>query len=98
MKEDQREILKAWIDGAVIQYKDGDNWSDCCAFDSCNRVYFNDDQIYRIKPERFVTETCITHYNNSDGKLLHSTYTNNTDAVNLRLTWEEGKLIKAEVI
>lgn len=97
MKQDQKEVLKAWIDGAVIQYKDGNDWFDCHAFDDCHRVYFNDSQEYRIKPQPHVTETYIKPY--ADRELIrHQTYSDPGVNKNLRLTWYEGKLVKAEVI
>lgn len=97
MQQSQKEVLKAWIDGATIQYKDGDNWFDCHAFDSCNRVYFNDDAEYRIKPAQVVTETLIETWIDRE-VIRHITYTDQNTIKNLRLTWEDGKLVKAEVI
>lgn len=97
MKQDQKEVLKAWIDGAIIQYKDGNNWFDCHAFDDCHRVYFNDSQEYRIKPQLHVTETYISTYKDRE-VTRHHTYSEPNSSKNLRLTWEDGKLVKAEVI
>lgn len=96
MKEDQKEVLKAWIDGASIQYQSSDgSWGDCYDYGDCDRVYFNNGSIYRIKPKNVVTTTCIERDNN-----LHCTYTHGFKKPNLKLTWSpDGKtLIKAEVI
>lgn len=98
MKEDQKEVLKAWIDGAAIQYQSTDgSWGDCHDYGECDRVYFNDGSIYRIKPKNIVTTTRITK---DCGSYLHSTYSGDLNIHNLKLTWSpDGEtLIKAEVI
>ncbi len=100
MKEDQKEVLKAWIDGASIQYQSSDgSWGDCHDYGDCDRVYFNDDSIYRIKPKNIVTTTRIER-DTSNGLHLHHAYNGTIMPHNLSLTWSpDGKtLIKAEVI
>ena len=97
MQQSQKEILKAWIDGATIQYKDGSNWFDCNLFDDCQHVWFNTDVEYRIKPVQVVTETLIETWIDRE-VTRHITYTDQNTNKNLRLTWEDGKLVKAEVI
>lgn len=92
MKEDQKEIIKAWIDGQVIQFKDVDGlWRDRQTYGNCNIVYFNDGAIYRIKPEISITEVSVFE----DGT---SVEINDLFKANLRLTFENGELRKAEVI
>lgn len=94
MKENQKEIIKAWIDGEVIQYKLGSDWSDCNPYEECTRVYFNDGSIYRIKPKNIVKTTFIEQ----DGLGGFQTFSFNPQP-NLRMTFSpEGKLLKAEVI
>lgn len=98
MKEDQKEVLKAWIDGTTIQYQSTDgSWSDCSNFSECTRVDFLDSSIYRIKPKNIVTTTRITKDCVDN---FHSTYSSDLSIHNLKLTWSpDGKtLIKAEVI
>ena len=41
------EVIKAWADGAIIQYKKGDGWLDVIG----NNPTWNVFEIYRIKPE-----------------------------------------------
>ena len=92
MKEDQKKVLKAWIDGAAIQYKSSDgSWGDCHDYGECDRVYFNDGSIYRIKPKISITEVSVFE----DGT---SVEINDLFKANLRLTFENGELRKAEVI
>lgn len=98
MKEDQKEVIKAWIDGATIQCKCGDSdWYDIRNFEDYVRVYFNDDSIYRIKPKEIVTTTYIKR-DFTYG--LHATYSGALHTHNLILTWSpDGEtLLKAEVI
>lgn len=101
MKEDQKKVLKAWIDGEIIEYynKSLDQWFDCSEFKDCDVVKFNSNDTYRIKPRNIVTTTRIER-NFSNGLALHSTYSGNTMQHNLLLTWSpDGKtLLKAEVI
>lgn len=98
MKDNQKEVLKAWIDGTTIQYQNVDGlWSDRQAYENCSTVWFNDGTIYRIKPKEIVTTTCIEKdYVHG----LHATYSGTTKKHNLKLTWSpDGKtLLKAEVI
>ena len=99
MREDQKEVLKAWIDGVAIQYQSTDgSWGDCHDYGECERVFFNDCSVYRIKPKNIVTTTYIER--TTDGRNLHNTYSDNIMKRNLKLTWStDGKtLIKAEVI
>jgi hypothetical protein len=99
MKEYQKEVIKAWIDGETIQWQLNDgSWYDAHAFGDCNRVYFNDDVVYRIKPVPVVTETLIETYIGYQGDQSHATYSDTNVKKNLRLTWEDNKLVKAEVI
>lgn len=92
MKEDQKKVLKAWIDGATIQYQSSDgSWGDCHNYGDCDRVYFNDGSIYRIKPKISITEVSVFE----DGTNVEI---NDLFKANLRLTFENGELRKAEVI
>lgn len=98
MKQDQKEVLKAWIDGAIIQYKELDgSWRDCNSFEYCEKVNFYKNDEYRIKPQLYVTETYISTYKDHE-VTRHYTYSEPNSSKNLRLTWEDDKLVKAEVI
>lgn len=101
MQEDQKEVLKAWIDGKTVQYQIGSDWCDCNTYEECTRVTFNNSIIYRIKPKNIVTTTLIEIDKWYDDKFIHSTFTNRDEKTeNLKLTWSpDGKtLLKAEVI
>lgn len=92
MKQDQKEVLKAWIDGETIQYQSSDgSWGDCHGYGETDRVYFNDCSIYRIKPKISVIE--INVFDGKFGVEINDLFT-----ANLRLTFENGELRKAEVI
>ena len=92
MKEDQKKVLKAWIDGATIQYQSSDgSWGDCHGYGETDRVYFNDGSIYRIKPEISVSE--INVFDSKYGVEINDLF-----KANLRLTFENGELRKADVI
>lgn len=92
MKENQKEVLKAWIDGVAIQHQSSDgSWGDCVEYAKCNHVQFNYNDVYRIKPKISVSEINVF-----DGKF--GVEINDLFKANLRLTFENGELIKAEVI
>jgi hypothetical protein len=95
--KDQKDVLIAWINGEILQYRNSNGtWSDCAKFCEVNSIRL-DESTYRIKPKEIVSTTRIEFESNYGG--FHSTYTNK-DIDNLRLTWsEDGKtLLKAEVI
>jgi len=101
MKEYQKEVIKAWLDGETVQYQLGSNWCDCKPYEDAVRVFFNDDIVYRIKPKNIVTTTFIELDKWYNDKFIHSTFTNQDEKTeNLKLTWSpDGKtLLKAEVI
>lgn len=97
MKDTQKEVLKAWIDGEACQfrYSGTDVWADCTPFVECNQVSFLHGVDYRIKPKNIVS-TLMIERNLTGG---HSTWTAKYNP-NLRLTWSpDGQtLLKAEVI
>ncbi len=41
------ELIKAWADGSIIQYRYSKNWFDC----PDNHPDWNQEDTYRIKPE-----------------------------------------------
>jgi hypothetical protein len=95
--KDQKEVLKAWIDGETIQYKASLEWYDCIKFtDVEDFSVFQNEGTYRIKPKEIVTTTYIKR----DIGATHATYSNGSKTPNLKLTWSpDGEtLIKAEVI
>lgn len=101
MKQDQKEVLKAWIDGKTIQYQDTTGkWHDCRDYEQCDVIKFDRNDKYRIKPKILITETRIDYSREryiDTGKFFHDIDTD-VEPKNLRLTWYEGNLIKAEVI
>lgn len=100
MKDSQKEVFKAWIDGDTMQYSfNGELWYDCLDFGQSDTItlYVKDGTIYRIKPKQIVTTTCIER-DFTYG--LHATYSGALHTHNLKLTWSPDgkKLLKAEVI
>ena len=87
------ELIKAWADGTIIQYKDfNDDWADCV----CNLPVWNLNTEYRIKPEPkpdIVVTRKVTNENNDFCAWV-------TGDANLKLTFcgETNKLKLAEVI
>lgn len=100
MKDNQKEVLKAWIDGEACEYKytGTDTWADCTPFIECNQVSFLHGVEYRIKPKNIVTTTRIERSTQFAGD--HNTYRDTIMKHNLKLTWSpDGKtLLKAWVI
>jgi hypothetical protein len=95
--KDQKDVLIAWINGEILQYRNSNGtWSDCAKFCEVNSIRL-DESTYRIKPKEIVTTTCIKFEFGT-----HPTYTRFPDLHlhNLRLTWSEDSrtLLKAEVI
>jgi recombinational DNA repair ATPase RecF len=89
------KLIKLWADGAEIEYyryatqvwtlMEAPNWSV--------------DTEYRLKPKRVITETFIRQYKSVSDNNTHETFTNSgPHKHNLRMTWEDDTLIKAEVI
>jgi hypothetical protein len=48
MKLSQKEVIKAWLDGARVQYKSTSGWKQFKRFDNCTTFYFNKLYKYRI--------------------------------------------------
>lgn len=101
MEDNQKEVLKAWIDGedCEFRYAGTDMWANCTPFVECTDVCFLRGVEYRIKPKNIVTFTRIETY--ADRNMIrHTTYSEPHVDKNLRLTWSpDGKtLLKAEVI
>ena len=97
------ELIKAWADGAEIQYRDGSiygmkggEWFDCKYFPQ-----FHEDGVYRIKPEPKPDEVFYVSVDLdiAKGSELYSTYYKYVND-NLKLTFdgETGKLKSAEVL
>ena len=86
------ELIKAWADGAEIQYqKYGYEWVDCLY----NRPHWNDDIEYRIKPEPKADVENLLYVENCFA--THNIY---NERANLKLTFdsETGELKSAEVL
>lgn len=84
------EVIKAWADGADIQFKRGSTWED---YDNSEGLPDFDFGIWRVKPEAIVIENYIW---------LDDTCTrlSVSSSPNVRFTFdpETKSLIKAEVI
>lgn len=50
------EVIKAWADGADIQFKRGSTWED---YDNSEGLPDFDFGIWRVKPENIVVEECV---------------------------------------
>jgi hypothetical protein len=62
MKHKHCEVIKAWADGAKIQFRQPtDNWHDCIN----NRPEWKNDKEYRVKPEP--KQLWVRPYNTPDG-------------------------------
>ena len=68
MKHKHAELIKAWADGAQIQWKDchGD-WNDCMSYGN-NRPAWHPEDEYRIKPEETSERIMYIYNNRQDGK------------------------------
>jgi len=80
------ELIKAWADGAEIQFKRHGGWSDCRPVD------WNEHMEFRIKPEQ--KPDVVQHWCASVQPLKYP------EQKNLKLTFdgETGKLKSAEVL
>lgn len=95
------ELIKAWADGAVIQYKvrEGE-WKDVYN----NNPTWNEWETYRVKPEPkpdVVKYSCVhNHYDYIDQVFIANATSYKSKHNNIKLTFdgETGKLKKAEVI
>lgn len=90
------ECIKAWADGAIIQfqYRDG-SWAACTV-----NPTWDPECRYRIKPE---PKPDVVHYGMAGAGNLYTTLVSHRHKAhyhNLKLTFdgETGKLKKAEVI
>lgn len=85
------EVIKAWADGADIQFKRGSTWED---YDNSEGLPDFDFGIWRVKPERVDTYHLVEYMGEDDVEM----YSSENLKANLRLTFEDKKLVKAEVI
>ena len=91
------ELIKAWADGAIIQYKYKKNDNDW--FDDDDPEWWRDDFEFRIKPEP-KPELVKTMHIWFDMDFSEVMIADNTDVPNLKLTFdgETGELKSAEVL
>lgn len=84
------EVIKAWADGADIQFKRGSTWED---YDNSEGFSDFDFGIWRVKPEAIVIENYIWLDDNCTRVSVSS-------SPNVRFTFDPDtkSLIKAEVI
>lgn len=85
------EVIKAWADGADIQFKRGSTWED---YDNSEGLPDFDFGIWRVKPEPVETYHFVEYMGDGDVDM----YSSENLKANLRLTFENKKLVKAEVI
>lgn len=100
------EAIKAWADGKPIQYKPN---KESCWIDydpeyarqrGINRDFYSsnipkfDEYEWRVKPERVDTYHLVEYMGEGDVEM----YSSENLKANLRLTFEDKKLVKAEVI
>lgn len=79
-------VIKAWADGEAIEFWDGYRWS------LITHPIWNGNHKYRVKPELVAHRVAAGLV---DG-ILQVTLDRSNE--NLKLTFEDGKLIKAEVL
>jgi hypothetical protein len=99
------EVIKAWADGADIEFRYlGSATVGFHVWRSLSQVYghavvWAEGFEYRVKPERVVQDVCVT-WLNSPNTHIHSVELgeNYSSLRNVRFTFEDGKLIAAEVL
>lgn len=89
------EVIKAWADGKPIQvrFKNSTFWIDE-EFDGGVPLFNDSDREWRVKPERVDTYHLVEYMGEDDVEM----YSSENLKANLRLTFEDKKLVKAEVI
>lgn len=87
------EVIKAWADGADIQFKRGSTWED---YDNSESLPDFDFGIWRIKPRTIIIEESLEVWERGIFKGVKSC----PDEKNIRLEFDADtkKLVKAEVI
>lgn len=86
------EVIRAWADGKPIQRRliGAHFWEDVD-----ENPYFDNTTIeWRVKPERVDTYHLVEYMGEGDVEM----YSSENLKANLRLTFEDKKLVKAEVI
>lgn len=89
------EVIKAWADGKPIQFriKNGAFWI-YEEFDGSIPRFNAPDREWRVKPEPVETYHFVEYMGDGDVEM----YSSENLKANLRLTFEDKKLVKAEVI
>lgn len=91
------ELIKAWADGATIQYMDQDQWFDAVE----NRPQWSVNRKYRVKPEP-KPDVVVYKWINQNGKTFAKTFDQHDhrpDAnLMLVLDGETGQLKAAQVL
>lgn len=105
MKHKHAELIKAWADGAIIQYKVGDDrWLDSHDNDPSWVI----ESEYRIKPEtkievryfQRVTSYKATAFNASAAHaecFKYIEFEPDLEKWDLKITYQDGKEIKVEI-
>ena len=89
MKRKHAELIKAWADGAEIQFFYGTNW-----YDTSEPICWHDEScIFRIKPE----PVKVVRYLVIDNSFTLHGFSGNQNA-NLKLTLIDNVLVEAEVL
>jgi len=97
-KRPHSKLIKAWANGAVIQFRDSDNrWQDYWN----NDPSWEEDAEYRIKPDIPQADDTIVMYawaNLHDLEIELMPNQNSLDNLRLVFDRQHGRLLKAEVI
>jgi hypothetical protein len=92
------ELIKAWADGAIIQYfRKPYGWEDCVNNDPCWHL----EAEYRIKPEQKPDYVYYGVFDMDGSMSIESCFTkNNDESDHIKVTFdgETGKLKSAEVL
>jgi len=94
-KHKYSELIKAWADGAIIQYKASDKWKDVNYTPA-----WDINTEYRIKPKEIEVVTSVGYYTTIADTLPNVWLGSVHAGDNLKLTFnpDTHKLVKAEVI
>lgn len=80
-------LIRAWLDGATLQYKEGDLWLDCEHVSVASKLphLYRDGTDYRLKPVTYRYRVWLC---NATGKLkVASSLKEETVANSLGATW-----------
>lgn len=88
------ELIKAWADGAQIEYLENGNWVDC----HVNGPAWDSTTEYRIKPEPKPDDVRYVYADVDFNEYEATTIKYDSDNLKLTFDGETGKLKSAEVL